>query len=147
MRRSIHGRDAVIVDAVRTPRGRGRPLGASKPGAYAALHPQELAAQVLNAVVQRHDLPPNDIHDVILGCVTQMDDQSAKHRETRRPERWASRTCSGDDAHTRVWLRVAGAQLRDHGRDEWRAERRRGRRCREHVASTDRIGPTCRWST
>ncbi len=71
------GRDAVIVDTVRTPRGRGRPLGASKPGAYAALHPQELAAHVLLAIVGRNALPPDDLDDVILGCVTQVDDQSA----------------------------------------------------------------------
>jgi len=71
------GRDAVIVDTVRTPRGRGRPLGASKPGAYAAFHPQELAAHVLLAIVGRNALPPDDLDDVILGCVTQVDDQSA----------------------------------------------------------------------
>lgn len=71
------GRDAVIVDAVRTPRARGRALGTSKPGAYAALHPQELAAQVLNGLVQRHEVPRSDVDDVILGCVTQVNDQSA----------------------------------------------------------------------
>jgi acetyl-CoA C-acetyltransferase len=71
------GRDAVVVDAVRTPRGRGRPLSASKPGALAGLHPQELAAQALNAIVERNALPAGDVDDVVLGCVTQVDDQSA----------------------------------------------------------------------
>jgi acetyl-CoA C-acetyltransferase len=71
------GRDAVIVDAVRTPRGRGRPLGSSKPGALAAVHPQELAAQVLGAIAARNGLATADVDDVVLGCVTQVDDQSA----------------------------------------------------------------------
>jgi acetyl-CoA C-acetyltransferase len=72
---SIH--DAVIVDAVRTPRGRGRPLTAKSPGALAGVHPQELAAQVLAALAARNDLATSDVDDVILGCVTQVDDQSA----------------------------------------------------------------------
>ena len=71
------GRDAVIVDAVRTPRGRGRPLSASKPGALAGLHPQELAAQTLDAIIARTGIPASDVDDVVLGCVTQVDDQSA----------------------------------------------------------------------
>ncbi len=72
---SIH--DALIVDAVRTPRGRGRPLTAKNPGALAGLHPQELAAQVLNALAARNRLTTADVDDVILGCVTQVDDQSS----------------------------------------------------------------------
>lgn len=69
--------DAVIVEAVRTPRGRGRPLSAKNPGALAGVHPQELAAQVLNGLVTRADISTSDIDDVILGCVTQVDDQSS----------------------------------------------------------------------
>jgi acetyl-CoA C-acetyltransferase len=67
----------VIVAAARTPRGRGRPLTAKTPGALAGVHPQELASQVLNALVARSGVPAVDVDDVILGCVTQVDDQSA----------------------------------------------------------------------
>lgn len=72
---SLH--DAVIVAAARTPRGRGRPLTAKTPGALAGVHPQELASQVLNALVERTNVAARDVDDVILGCVTQVDDQSA----------------------------------------------------------------------
>lgn len=72
---SLH--DAVIIDAVRTPRGRGRPLSAKNPGALAGVHPQELAAQVLGALTERAGVATVDVDDVILGCVTQVDDQSA----------------------------------------------------------------------
>jgi acetyl-CoA C-acetyltransferase len=71
------GRDAVIVDAVRTPRGRGRPLGSATPGALAGTHPQELAAQVLGALAERTGLTPRDVDDVVLGCVSQVDEQGA----------------------------------------------------------------------
>jgi len=73
----LSGREAVIVDAVRTPRGRGRPLGTSKPGALAGVHPQELTAQLLRAVAERTGVAPRDVDDVIVGCVTQVDEQGA----------------------------------------------------------------------
>lgn len=73
----MSGRDAVIVEAVRTPRGRGRPLTAKTPGALAGLHPQELVAQVLEAIVTRAEVRPWDVDDVILGCVTQVDEQGS----------------------------------------------------------------------
>ncbi|BAH40286.1 MAG TPA: acetyl-CoA C-acyltransferase [Gemmatimonas aurantiaca] len=69
--------DAVIVEALRTPRGRGKPLGSSRPGALAGIHPQELAAQILDATVSRTGIPARDVDDVILGCVTQAGEQGA----------------------------------------------------------------------
>jgi acetyl-CoA C-acetyltransferase len=69
--------DAYLVDAVRTPRGRGKPLGTPKPGALAGIHPQELAAQVLRAAVDRTGVPPADVDDVVLGVVTQAEEQGA----------------------------------------------------------------------
>jgi acetyl-CoA acyltransferase len=62
-------RDAVIVDAVRTPVGKRR-------GKLAHLHPAELAARVLHALQDRNGLDPATVDDVILGCVTQVSDQS-----------------------------------------------------------------------
>jgi acetyl-CoA acyltransferase len=62
-------RDAVIVDAVRTPVGR-------RDGSLANIHPGDLAAHVLNALRARVGFDPADVDDVILGCVTQTADQS-----------------------------------------------------------------------
>ncbi|HEU4563064.1 MAG TPA: acetyl-CoA C-acyltransferase [Gemmatimonadaceae bacterium] len=64
---------AYIVDAVRTPRGRGK----AGRGALAGVHPQELAAQTLDALLARTGVPPHDVDDVVLGCVTQAEEQGA----------------------------------------------------------------------
>src|SRR5919205_413312 len=60
--------DAYIVDAVRSPIGR-------RNGALSTLRADELAAQVLNALVARNDLDPAEVEDVQLGCVTQVGEQ------------------------------------------------------------------------
>jgi acetyl-CoA acyltransferase len=62
-------RDAVIVDAVRTPVGK-------RNGALAAIHPADLSAHVLTSLVQRTGLQPTEIDDVVWGCVNQVGDQS-----------------------------------------------------------------------
>jgi acetyl-CoA acetyltransferase family protein len=62
---------AVVADAVRSPMGRAKP-----DGALAALHPVDLLAQVLGALVQRNGLDPALVEDVIVGCVTQSSEQS-----------------------------------------------------------------------
>src|SRR5437762_3433610 len=54
--------DAWIVDVVRTPRGKGRP-----DGALHDVHPQELLAQCLNALVARVGFDPADVDDVVAG--------------------------------------------------------------------------------
>ena len=64
-------RQAVIVDAVRTPSGRGRASGA-----LAATHPVDLLAGVLKALAERNDLETARIDDVLAGCVTQVGEQS-----------------------------------------------------------------------
>ncbi|MDQ3876350.1 MAG: thiolase family protein, partial [Actinomycetota bacterium] len=60
--------EALIVDAVRSPIGK-------RDGALAGIRGDELAAQVLNGLVARHDLDPAEIEDVELGCVTQIGEQ------------------------------------------------------------------------
>ncbi|BBX09010.1 acetyl-CoA acetyltransferase [Mycolicibacterium aichiense] len=55
-------RDALILDAVRTPRGRGRP-----DGALHGIHPQDLLAQCLTATVDRLGFDPAAVDDVIAG--------------------------------------------------------------------------------
>ena len=64
-------REAVIVDAVRTPLGRGK-----KTGALAGWHPVDLAAEPLKAIVDRTGIDPALIEDVIMGCVSQVGEQS-----------------------------------------------------------------------
>jgi acetyl-CoA acyltransferase len=65
-------RTAVIVDAVRSPMGRGKPGGA-----LAGVHPVELLAQLLIALVERNGFDPGTVDDVLVGCVGQNGEQSA----------------------------------------------------------------------
>ena len=60
--------DAVIVGAVRTPIGR-------RGGALKDVRPDELAAHALRALVDRAGIEPKIVEDVVLGCVTQIDEQ------------------------------------------------------------------------
>src|SRR5437764_13366376 len=60
---------AVIVDAVRTPQGR-------RNGALKDIHPVDLAALTLDALIQRTSLDPGLVEDVIMGCVMQGGDQA-----------------------------------------------------------------------
>lgn len=62
---------AVIVDAVRTASGRGKPGGA-----LASFHPVDLLARTLQALVARQNLDPALIDDVIGGCLSQVGRQS-----------------------------------------------------------------------
>ena len=64
-------RRAVIVDVVRSPFGRGR-----AGGALSALHPVDLYAQMLRALVARTGVDPILVEDVITGCVIQAAEQS-----------------------------------------------------------------------
>jgi acetyl-CoA acyltransferase len=64
-------RRAVIVDVVRSPFGRARPGGALD-----GVHPVDLYAQVLQALVQRTGADPAMVEDVITGCVIQVAEQS-----------------------------------------------------------------------
>ncbi|AKF03129.1 acetyl-CoA C-acetyltransferase [Sandaracinus amylolyticus] len=61
-----------IIDAVRTPRGRGK---AGK-GALSGIHPQELFAQVLRALEAR-GLSAKEVDDVLVGAVSQVGEQGA----------------------------------------------------------------------
>ncbi len=63
---------AVIVDAIRTPMGKGK-----AGGALADVHPVDLLAQVLAALVERSDIDPGTVDDILIGCVGQNLEQSA----------------------------------------------------------------------
>ena len=62
-------RDAVIVQAVRTPVGK-------RNGRLAGIHPADLAAIALRAAVERTGADPSLVDDVILGCVSQVGEQA-----------------------------------------------------------------------
>ncbi|MEU5580906.1 thiolase family protein [Streptomyces huasconensis] len=64
-------RDAVIVEAVRTPVGKGKPNGA-----LAAVHPVELLAHTLRTLVGRSGIDPALVDDVIGGTVDQVGEQA-----------------------------------------------------------------------
>src|SRR3989442_7445651 len=59
----------AIADGIRTPLGR-------RNGMLSGWHPVDLAAHVLRALVDRHDLDPALVDDVIMGCVSQVGDQA-----------------------------------------------------------------------
>ncbi|MET7680474.1 thiolase family protein [Streptomyces sp. NPDC005423] len=63
-------RDAVIVDAVRTPIGK-------RDGSLSGVHAADLSAEVLRALVERTGVDPGTVDDVMWGCVTQVGDQSS----------------------------------------------------------------------
>ncbi|WP_418062587.1 thiolase family protein [Pimelobacter simplex] len=63
--------NAVIVDAVRTPLAKGKPGGA-----YAEIHPVDLHAHALRALVDRTGIDPAAIDDVISGAVGQVGEQA-----------------------------------------------------------------------
>jgi acetyl-CoA acyltransferase len=61
--------DAVIVEAVRTPTGK-------RNGALSGIHPADLSAHVLDALVERTGLDPAAVDDVVWGCVSQVGEQT-----------------------------------------------------------------------
>jgi acetyl-CoA acyltransferase len=64
--------EAVIIDALRSPMGKGK-----AGGALAGLHPVDLLSQVLQALVARTGIDPGDVDDVLVGCVSQAGEQSS----------------------------------------------------------------------
>lgn len=62
-------RDVVIVDAVRTPLGK-------RNGGLSAVHPADLSATVLSALVDRTGIDPALVDDVVWGCVSQIGEQT-----------------------------------------------------------------------
>src|SRR4051794_41292366 len=62
-------RDAVIVEAVRTPVGK-------RNGGLSGVHPADLSAHVLTSLVERAGIDPALVDDVIWGCVSQVGEQT-----------------------------------------------------------------------
>jgi acetyl-CoA acetyltransferase family protein len=69
--RQPDGREVVIVEAVRTPIGRGH----LEKGYYKDTHPNELLAKVYTEVIDRAGIEPGVVEDVVAGCVQQFGEQ------------------------------------------------------------------------
>ena len=84
--------EAWIIDAVRTPRGKGK----KDTGALSGIHPQELLAQCLNALQARNGFDPRDVEDVVAGCVSEVNDQAGCiARNAVLAAGWDPKTASG----------------------------------------------------
>ncbi|ROM59548.1 acetyl-CoA acetyltransferase [Pseudomonas poae] len=68
---------ALIFDAIRTPRGKGK-----ADGALHSIKPVNLVAGLLTALAQRGDLDTQQVDDIVLGCVTPVGDQGADIAKT-----------------------------------------------------------------
>lgn len=64
--------NALIIDALRTPTGKGR-----NGGALSDIHPVDLLGQALTALIERTGIDAGEVDDVIIGCVSQTGEQSA----------------------------------------------------------------------
>jgi acetyl-CoA acyltransferase len=65
------GREVVIVEAVRTPIGRGHP----QKGYYKDTHPNELLGKTYTEVIERAGIDASEVEDVVTGCVQQFGEQ------------------------------------------------------------------------
>jgi acetyl-CoA acyltransferase len=65
------GREVVIVEAVRTPIGRGH----KEKGYYKDVHPNELLGRSYREVIERAGIDPSEVEDVVAGCVQQYGEQ------------------------------------------------------------------------
>src|SRR5919112_2442650 len=70
-RRTV-GREVVIVEAARTPIGRGH----KEKGYYKDVHPNELLGATYKAVIERAGIDPELVDDVVAGAVNQVGEQS-----------------------------------------------------------------------
>jgi acetyl-CoA acyltransferase len=69
--RQTEGREVVIVEAVRTPIGRGH----KEKGYYKDTHPNELLGRTYSEVISRAGIDPLEVEDVVAGCVQQFGEQ------------------------------------------------------------------------
>src|SRR5438093_8218140 len=67
-----NGREVVIVEAVRTPIGRGHP----EKGYYRDTHAADLLGACFRDVIDRAGIPAGEVEDVLSGCVQQIGEQS-----------------------------------------------------------------------
>jgi acetyl-CoA C-acetyltransferase len=99
-------REAVIVEALRTPIARGKPIK----GWLNPFHPAKLLAKVQEAVVERAGIDPGSVEQIVGGCVTQAGEQSnnvARHA-------WLTRGKNYEVAGTTVDSQCGSSQQANH---------------------------------
>ena len=69
--RQAQGREVVIVEAARTPIGRGHP----EKGYYRDVHPNELLGRCFTEVIERAGIDAGEVEDVVAGCVAEFGEQ------------------------------------------------------------------------
>src|SRR4051794_28574948 len=72
MNTRLQGREVVIVEAARTPVGRGH----REKGIYKDIHPNTLLGETYKAVIERAGIDPSEVEDVVAGAVSQVGEQS-----------------------------------------------------------------------
>ena len=78
--------EAFICDAVRTPMGRHH-------GSLSEWHPTDLGAHVLRALLDRTQVDPHLIDDVVFGCINQIGSQAANLARTSWLATTSARSC------------------------------------------------------
>ena len=119
------GREVVIVEAVRTPIGRGH----EEKGYYKDTHPSTLLAKTYSEVIERAGIEPSEVEDVVAGCVQQFGEQGMNIGRNAWLEAGLPIETPGDHRRPPVRLGPAGRQLRRRA-DRLRRPRRRDRRRR-----------------
>jgi acetyl-CoA C-acetyltransferase len=99
-------REAVIVDAVRTPIGRGK----QGRGDLCSFHPAHLLARVQDALCERNGIDPQEIEQVVGGCVTQAGEQSNNIARVA----WLSRGKGWQTGGTTVDTQCGSGQQANH---------------------------------
>ena len=99
-------REAVIVEALRTPIGRGKP----GVGDLFGFHPTELLARVQRAVIERAAVKPEDVEQLIGGCVTQAGEQAGNICRNA----WLSMGTSYAPGGTTIDTQCGSAQQANH---------------------------------
>ena len=126
------GRDAVIVEAVRTPIGKGKANG--------ALHdvlPVDLLAHSLRELVSRTGIDPVQVDDVIAGAVTQVGDQAVNIARNALLGAGFPESVPGTTVDRQCGSSQQAIQLRRAGRDLRRIRHRDRRRRRVDVPGAD----------
>ena len=131
-----HGREVVIVEAARTPIGRGHP----QKGDFRDVHPNALLGATYTAVLERSGLDPAEVDAVHAGCVQQFGEQMLNIGRNAWLQAGLPDGDAGDHGRRAVRLVAAGGRHRRRRDRRGRARRgdRRGRRA--HGAPAARHG-------
>jgi acetyl-CoA acyltransferase len=97
---------AVIVEAVRTPVGRGHP----EKGIYRDIHPADLLGRAYEGVIARAGIDANEVDNVIIGCAHQVAEQSTGIARTA----WLQKGLPESTGATTVDIRCGSGQQAVH---------------------------------